>query len=235
MDFASPRFQGDEDLLRILNDPDTGTEKLGPGSKPAAVAALQRALFDLGWTLRTDPPFPDGTLFVDGDFGPLTSRTVLAYKTHFGLSFPPGDPNGFIDHFAGPRTFALLDRQCVLLDASVAAIEAKAEALRAAGVDVGLDMTPPATGTILGTDGAMRLAQVGGEIAALWHLAELGAFEVHGPIAEAYVARDHARGRLGFPTSDVFTEDPFVLRCDFQGGFIRHEPGTGSTTVVPPD
>jgi hypothetical protein len=208
MDFASPRFQGDEDLLRILNDPDTGTEKLGPGSPPAAVGALQRALFDLGWTLRIDPPFPDETQFVIGEYGPTTTRTVLAYKTHFDLRFPPNDPNGIIGPSAGPQHPAAADRQCVLLDASIAAIEAKAEALRADGIDVVLDMTPPATGTILGTDGAMRLGQVGGEIAALWHLAELGAFEVHGPIAEAYVSRGHARGRLGFPTSDVFQEGP---------------------------
>ncbi len=49
--FQSPRFEGEPHLLQILNDPDTGLMKLGPGSPPESVRRLQQALFDLGWTL----------------------------------------------------------------------------------------------------------------------------------------------------------------------------------------
>jgi hypothetical protein len=234
MDYQSPRFQGNADLLNILNDPDTGTQKLGPGSPPEAVARLQQALFDLAWTLRIDPPFEDESQFVIGIFGPVTTRTVLAYKTHYDLRFPPDDPNGFIDGFAGPRTMQRLDPQCVLHDASHVAIELKAEELRAEGIDVVLDSTTPTTQPILGTSGVRRRATLGPELAAFWHTAETGAHMVHGPIVEKYVELEHAHGRLGFPVTDVFNDDPFTLRCDFEHGLIKHFPGTGVTEVVPP-
>lgn len=235
MDYESPRFQGNADLLRILNDPDTGTAKLGPGSPAEAVARLQQALFDLAWTLRIDPPFPDESQFVIGVFGPVTTRTVLAYKTHYDLRFPPDDPNGFIDGFAGPRTMQHLDPQCVLHDASHVAIELKAEELRADGIDVVFDSTTPTTRPILGTSGVTRRATLGPELAGFWHTAETGAHMVHGPIVEKYVELDHAHGRLGFPVTDVFTEDPFTLRCEFEHGIIKHFPGEGRTEVIPPD
>ena len=51
-----------------------------------------------------------------GIFGPITSKTALAYKQHYDIHFPPDAPSGFIDHFVGPRTLDLLDEQCVLFD-----------------------------------------------------------------------------------------------------------------------
>jgi hypothetical protein len=234
VEFQSPRFQGDPDLLLILNDPDTGNRKLGPGSPVAAVTRLQRALFDLAWTTRIDPPFLDETQFVIGIFGPVTTRTMLAYKRHFNIRFPPNDPNGLIDHFAGPQTMMSLDRRCVLHDASDAAIVAKAADVSAEGHVVVLDVTTPTTKPILGTDGAVRLASLDAGLAGFWHTAHLGAHVVHGAIVERYVELGHAGGRLGFPVSDVFKEDPFTLRCDFEHGSIKHFPGTGEIEVIPP-
>jgi hypothetical protein len=233
MEFESPRFQGDAELFDILNDPDTGTRKLGPGSPPGSVRRLQQALFDLGWTLRIDPPFDDEANFVIGIYGPITTKTVLAYKTHYDIHFPPSAPTGFIDGFAGPRTFQILDHHCVLHDASAEAIEGKAAELREMGVDVQLDEIRPTTLPILGTHGCMRSAQIDGQIGGIWQERDIGAFEVHGPIAEKYVSMHHAGGQLGFPTSDVFQEDTDTSRSDFQHGIIRYHVSTDQTEVEP--
>ena len=116
-DFRSPRFSGDAVLEEILRDPDTGTKKLGPGSPEAeSIKKVQQALFDLMWTQRIDTPVSDPSQFVIGIFGPITSKTALAYKQHYDIHFPPDAPSGFIDHFVGPRTLDLLDEQCVLFD-----------------------------------------------------------------------------------------------------------------------
>jgi hypothetical protein len=223
LEFQSPRFQGDPLLLEILNDPDTGTLKLQPGSPPGSVRTLQQALFDLGWTLRIDPPFPDQSQFVIGIYGPVTTRTVLAYKTHHNITFPP---TGHIDGLAGPRTFKRLDTNCVTFDASVAAIEEKAAELQAAGIDVQLDNDPPTTLPILGTHTARRLAFIDERAGAIYHSASAGAFEVDGPLFDEYQARDGPAGPLGSPVSDVFEENGF-LRSDFEHGSLRLDPETG--------
>lgn len=234
MEFQSPRFTGDPDLLRILNDPDTGTEKLGPGSPLEAVTRLQRALFDLGWTLRIDPPFLEESAFLIGAYGPVTTKTVLVFKTHYGIHFPPDEPTGFVDGFAGPRTLMALDSQCVHHDASAEAVEAKAEELRALGHDVVLDDTAPTTIPILQSSGVMRSAHIDGELGGVWHSPSVGAFEVHGPIAEAYVGLHHAGGRLGFPITDIFDEDVDLQRSLFEHGTILHHRSTGQIEVDPP-
>ena len=119
-DFRSPRFSGDPVLEEILRDPDTGTKKLGPGSPEAeSIAKVQQALFDLMWTQRIDTPVSDPSQFVIGVFGPITTKTSLAYKQHYDIHFPPDAPTGFIDHFVGPRTLDLLDEQCVLFASRV--------------------------------------------------------------------------------------------------------------------
>ena len=104
-DFRSSRFSGDAVLEEILRDPDTGTKKLGPGSPEAeSIKKVQQALFDLMWTQRIDRPVSEQSQFVIGIFGPITSKTALAYKQHYDIHFPPDAPSGFIDHFVGPRT-----------------------------------------------------------------------------------------------------------------------------------
>ena len=126
-DFRSPRFSGDPVLEEILRDPDTGTKKLGPGSPEAeSITKVQQALFDLMWTQRIDTPVSDPSQFVIGVFGPITTKTSLAYKQHYDIHFPPDAPTGFIDHFVGPRTLDLLDEQCVLFDECDAALASKA-------------------------------------------------------------------------------------------------------------
>ena len=187
MEFQSPRFAGDPVLLEILNDPDTGQKKLGPGSPPDSVRRLQQALFDLAWTLRIDPPFPDPSQFVIGIYGPVTTKTVLAYKTHYDIHFPPAAPTGVIDGFAGPNTLGQLDAHCVPFDTSVAAIEAKADDLRASGIDVALDMGPPSALPILGTQTTARHAFFDGSAGAIYHSALTGAYEVHGALFDKYV------------------------------------------------
>ncbi len=77
-EFQSPRFAGDQVLEEILNDPDTGTKKLGPGSPPDSVRRLQQALYDLAWTFKITPPVHEQRDFVVGNYGPLTTKTVVA-------------------------------------------------------------------------------------------------------------------------------------------------------------
>lgn len=200
MEFESPRFAGDPSLEEILNDPDTGTKKLQKGSNPDAVRKVQQALFDLGWSVAVDPPITAQTEFVDGDYGPRTTKVVLAYKTHYNLRYPPGDPNGFIDGFAGPRTLRKLDPQCVLLDEAIAAIEPKILELQASGLDF-----QPAQWTHIfdSTPGAFRPATIAGTDGGIFYKRGVGAFEVHGAIFVAYTTEyGSAEGELGYPTSD---------------------------------
>ena len=231
-DFQSPRFAGDQLLLAILNDPDTGTLKLGPGSPPDSVKRLQQAVFDLGWTLRIDPPFPDQDQFVIGVYGPVTTKTVLAFKTHHDIHFPPSAPTGFIDGFAGPRTFERLDSDCVPFDASIRAIEEKADALRAAGMTVDLDSVPPSTLPILGTRIAARHAFFDGEPGAIYHSAITDAHEVHGDLFAEFLAQGGVAGPLGAPVSDVH-DDGGHLRSDFEHGSLVLDPATGVVELIP--
>jgi hypothetical protein len=241
MQFQSPRFFGDPVLLEILNDPDTGQKKLGPGSPAGSVQRLQRALFDLNWTLGiTDASgFPvTPANFVIGIYGPLTKATVLAYKTNYKLRFPPGSPTGVIDEFAGPRTFLKLDPQCVALDGGAAAIESKADDLRDAGHSVTLftSTTVPTTLPVLKTDGVRREADdFDGDSALFFFTHSVGtAFEVHGAILQEYLSRGSAAGGLGFPTSDEYDDGPGFRRSDFERGSLRLDLSTGGVTLIGP-
>jgi hypothetical protein len=228
LEFESPRFQGDPLLLRILNDPDTGTLRLGPGDKGESVLRLQRALFDLNWTLRIDEPVLDESQFVIGQFGPKTWKTVLAYKTHHEIIFPGA---ATISGYAGPRTFQRLDRNCVHLDDAIAAIEAKAEDLRLGGAAVKLDTTPPATRTIQGLPTAYRYAVLDDREGAIYQHAALGVFAIHGPIYTEYERHGGPVSRLGSPTSDVY-EANGGLRADFEHGALQLDPGTGTVAWI---
>lgn len=73
IDFASPRFAGNTLLEEILNDPNTGSKKLRKNSEVDAVRRVQKALFDLGWSLRIDEPAADEQVVVDGAYGLATS------------------------------------------------------------------------------------------------------------------------------------------------------------------
>jgi hypothetical protein len=234
--FASPRFAGDDVLERILDDPDTGALKLGPGSPEQSVIALQQALFDLTWNQRIVPPVHEEADFVDGIYGPSTTAAVTAYKTQYDIHFPPSAPTGFIDGFAGPRTFRALDGHCVLLDEAIAAIREKEAALAADGTACELVNSEHATLPILGTSGTFSPAHVDGASGAILFKRGIGAFEVHGPIFDAYLAGPFAGGGFGFPVSDEHAvEDPFIRRSDFEHGFMTVSPDTGEVRQIGPD
>ena len=227
MQFRSPRFIGDPVLEAILSDPDTGTKKLGPGNlERDSIKKVQQALFDLLWTQRIDTPVSDPSQFVIGIFGPITSKTVLAYKQHYDIHFPPSAPTGIIDHFVGPRTLDLLDEQSVLFDECDAALAAKAAEVAAA---TGARHDGP-TLPILGTFGAMRLHTEGGLpgiLSGLWFRRGLiTASRVFGAIYEEYERRGFEKGHLGFPIFDQLMDgQPGRFFQNFEHGQIRMEDG----------
>ena len=214
--FQSPRFAGDSLLLEILNDPDTGTLKLGPGSPPESVKRLQKALFDLQWPQHVDTPITDESQFVIGTYGPVTTKAVTKFKTRYRIHFPPDAPTGFIDGFAGPRTLRLLDKQCVLFHRCDAALQQKAdEVFEAQGIRHDSPTTPS-----LGWNGALRV-QTGAVpvTSGLWFKPDLGAFQVARPFLKAYVVDDDGEnGLLGWPFTDAITGGDGLTRQEFQGG-----------------
>ena len=162
---------------------------------------------------------------------------MLTYKRNYDLHFPPSAPTGFIDDFAGPRTFRKLDPQCVGFDARAAAIEQKADDLRNEGHSVTLftSTTVPTTRPVLKSNGVRRAADdLDGDL-AIFYCDNLGfgAFEVHGPILDDYLRRGSAGGPLGFPISDVHDDDGF-LRSDFERGALLLDVSSGSVTLIPP-
>lgn len=243
LQFESPRFAGDPLLVEILNDPDTGTRKLQAGSPPESVRILQEALFDLTWNRKTSQPLIlERSEFVVGIYGPKTTEAVKAFKTRYGLRFPPSDPNGFIDGLAGPRTLAQLDRVCVVLDASIAAIEAKAQQLIASGVDVTINASELRTLPIDNTSGTFTPAHIAGASGAIFFTRGHGeANEVHGNIYDAYLPT-FANGPLGFPITDeeAIIDLPGFVASHFDNGRLRCELATGVvdellSQAVPPE
>lgn len=231
--FRSPRFAGNALLEKILNDPDTGELKLGPGSPPDAVLPVQQALFDLQWTQTLSPPVLDPSVFVIGIYGPLTTRTVLNYKEHYDIHFPPDEPTGFVDGFTGPRTLNKLDHQCVLFDECDAAIVAKAAQVRAAtGIEYDLPTFP-----ILGTTAAMRLSSSGGppgEISRISYKRGVGAFVVSMTFFQAYKQQGEETGPLGSPIADE-TQDGAGVVQHFENGTLRAENGDIVVEITGPD
>ncbi len=227
MRFSSPRFQGDQLLLDILNDPDTGTRKLKKGSPLASVTRVQQALLDLHWVEAAGLIAEE--LFVDGDYGPATEGTVRNYKSFYGITFPWGDPYGMVDGYTGPRTLAQLDVHCTLFDEARAAINARAEKLLDGGMPLTLaeDQSAPAVRPILGTFGASVTFHVDGVYGEIVYLQGYGAFEVHGPIYIEWIRRGYVTGHFGFPLSDVLEDDRGYLVSSFQGGTIYFNPKTG--------
>ena len=174
--------------------------------------------------------------FVDGVYGPRTTDAVVAYKAQYDIHFPPSAPTGFIDGFAGPRSFAKLDVHCVLLDEAIAAILAKVDDLNADGVPCDLVNSEHAALPILGTSGTFSPAHVDGASGAVLYKRGIGAFEVHGPIWDAYLAGPFASAGFGFPVSDLHrVEDPFIRQSDFEHGFMTVNPDTGEVGQIGPE
>jgi hypothetical protein len=232
-EFESPRFAGDPVLEEILNDPDTGTLKLQPGSPEDSVMRLQQALFDLTWTLRITPPVHEESDFVVGVYGPVTTETVLAYKTHYGIRFPSSDPEGFVDGLAGPGTFAKLDPQCVLLDEAIVAISQKVDELLAAGTPVQLTALTHATLPIDASSGTFSIGKIDGVAGAIYFKRGVGAFEVHGRIFDAYFPSGPVGGfGVGFPMSDEHAHGAGFRQSDFENGSLRLDLATGRVEPV---
>lgn len=243
LQFESPRFSGDPLLLEILNDPDTGAKKLQPGSPPGSVKTLQEALFDLRWNLKTSQPLiRERSEFVVGVYGPKTTEAVKAFKTRYGIHFPPSAPTGFIDGLAGPRTLAKLDQVCVVLDQAIAAIAQKARALIDQGVDVTFQTVEHLTLPIERTSGTFSPAHIAGAIGAIFFKRGHGeANEVHGNIFDAYLP-SFAGGPFGFPITDEEDVDemPGFRVSHFEHGRMRCELATGVvdqllSETVPPE
>jgi hypothetical protein len=238
MEFESPRFAGDALLHAILNDPDTGTVKLGPGSPPSSVKRLQQALWDLHWVSASSPGTTLGD-FVIGIYGPKTKTAVTGYKSNYNIHFPPDAPTGFIDSFAGPRTFRRLDRHCAQFDRAVLGLFTRFEQLQAAGVPISLPPNPNPdeshTVWIADTTGAFWLVALGGgTFGHLYFREQVGAFLVSGPIEESYWNEAGGpAGFLGFPTSDVFSDAAGDPTNEFEGGSISQNLQTGVVSITP--
>lgn len=234
VEFQSPRFADDPLLVAILNDPDSGTLKLQPGSPPGSVIPLQQALCDLGWNTRyPEAEFADADplVFVDGQYGRKTTAAVLAFKQHYDIRFPPDQPGGLIDGLAGPRTFAKLDPQCVLYDEAADASETRA-------VELGIELENLARRVqpIDGTSGTVTGARNFANRSEIFYKRGVGAYEIHGPLQEAYslgVGGGGATGPLGFPTSDEHDDDTATVRVqDFEHGTLRLDPSNNAVDVL---
>jgi hypothetical protein len=89
-DFRSPRSVAMRFSRRSSGIPTPERRSLDRGSPEAkSIKKVQPAPFDLMWTQRIDTPVSDQSQFVIGIFGPITSKTALAYKQHYDIHFPP--------------------------------------------------------------------------------------------------------------------------------------------------
>lgn len=244
MEFQSPRFAANPTLEEILNDPDTGRKKLAKGSPSDAVTAVQQALLDLHWVERWTGP--SGTVlvpsqFVDGDYGPWTVATVLAYKRHYDIHFPPTAATGIFDGFTGPATLRSLDRHCVLLDESDAAITSHADELLSQRLVHSLELAAPdglgRTATpIRRSAGSYRGAMINAQVGGIIYKRRLGAFALHGPLFVEWMTRElavgsgDATGALGFPVSEMSSSGS-ITSAMVERGTIFHDSSTGTTTV----
>jgi peptidoglycan hydrolase-like protein with peptidoglycan-binding domain len=226
MDYASPRFQGDQHLVDILNDPDTGNVKLGPGSPSASIQKVQQALEDLDWPAQAEPQIDaDQVTFSDGIWGPNTENAILAYKFAFQLRFPPGAFPGLLDGFAGPRTMFLLDFHVVAFDAAVAAIDAKVADLTANGRTVTDETT---SGPLSRTRIVTREMSVDGTPMTIAHHPDLGAFLIGSPIVDHWLDRLIA---FGAPTGDEHDVGGGARQVEFQFGTLEVD-AAGAVSVV---
>ena len=237
--FTSPRFIGDNVLEDILSDPnpDAGTKKLDSSSPKPSVERVQQALFDLGWNLRANPAVEDHDTFVDGVYGPATTRAVLNYKIYFDIHFPTSARFGLYDGFAGPGTLGHLDSHIALFDEAVDAINAKVPDLQAAGVSVQMpvsDAFPERFLIVPAAMGVSHLATIDGAPGAIFFKRGVGAFEVHGAIVQAYHDQGFANGKFGFPNSDEHDDGAGVRRSDFENGSIRFEVSTAQVSFIGP-
>ena len=229
------QIHGRADLVGHPERPEHRDPEAAARQPPEPVRRVQQAFWDLGWTFRIRPPFEDDSQFVIGIYGPITTKTVLAYKTHYDLRFPPGDPNGFIDGLVGPTTLAHLDKKVVALDAATDSIEEKVTELQNDGTDVELVELNPPTASILDTNGfwCPTTGPFGAD-GGIWTEPTVGTFWLVRQTYEKYLELGHAKSFLGFPITDTHFDDPHgeIERADFQHGGITFEIATGQVEVL---
>jgi hypothetical protein len=221
MEFMSPRFAGNALLQQILDDPDTGTVKLQPGSPADAVKPVQKALLDLRWPAEAVPPVPLAG-FDDGAFGGNTERTVLAYKRTFRVVFPGA---GSVDGFVGPRTLWLLDKHITWFDSLLTEVDGFIADLAASGASV----VPGDAAKAIRQPALKRDVTVDGVEAAVFNSADTEPALVRSPILAAYLDRVRS---FGAPVSEE-QDGPDGTRDQlFQFGTLRHDPATGQVSRV---
>jgi hypothetical protein len=236
--FRSPRFQGNVVLQETLDDPDTGTRKLQKHSDPTAVRLAQEAVYDLMWAVSgsAGASYPSRADFVDGDYGPSTERSVRDDKEHYRIVFPPGDPNGIVDGFTGPRTLMKLDNQIAWRDLVRDIIQANVTSLQQAAEPVALSaivVEPPPFQPWRGSNEYLTWeATWGGRAALLVGTMPDKAFALHGEILTRWLDKGGCTGSFGPPTSDIGSDGSGGLVCTFQGGEITVD-GTGQVVERP--
>lgn len=224
LQFVSSRFRGDQYLETILNDPDTGQVKLGPGSPSAQIKVVQQALADLGWPEQTDPSL-EAEGFADGEWGPNTEQTVLSYKFVFNLRYKTGQGPGILDGYVGPRTIELLDAHIAAFDTASAAIDARIGELTAAGVAVSGQRR---TGLYTRTRVTWRQLVIDGKDAALFHHPETGVSRISVDIVPTYHDRPHIYGP---PLGDEHDTADGMREVNFQTGTIAYDPATDGVFI----
>jgi hypothetical protein len=221
MEFMSPRFAGSPLLQQILDDPDTGTLKLQPGSPAEAVQPVQRALLDLRWPAEVVPPVPLAG-FDDGVFGTNTQNTAVTYKRCFRVVFP-GSPT--IDGFVGPRTLWLLDKHITWYDSLLTEVDAKIAELQATGSTV----TTGEAAKAIRQAALKRDVTVDGVAGAVFISSDTAPVLVRSPILDAYLDRVRA---FGAPVSDEEDGPDGTRQQSFAFGTLRHDPVTGQVFRV---
>jgi phosphatidylserine/phosphatidylglycerophosphate/cardiolipin synthase-like enzyme/peptidoglycan hydrolase-like protein with peptidoglycan-binding domain len=210
----SARLASHEQLLQCRNGArmTTGGLEPEPGvalvpNDPLAVAALQQALVDQGFSLGTGGPEGDG---VDGGYGTLTAQAVLAFKQREGLA-QPGDEN--FDGVTSVGTTARLDEiyRHELVDSLVASL-------------AGTPFDP------LGRAGDLQPAEVEGlfECPAVaggrLFDATLAATYVTPTFDAAWAQEGGPTGALGPPAGLPFTLTSGRDAMDFEGGRLIADP-----------
>jgi len=217
MELMSPRFADNPLLQQILDDPDTGTVKLQPGSPADAVTPVQRALLDLRWPAEVVPPVPlEG--FDDGDFGQNTENTVLTYKRCFRVVFP-GTTS--IDGLVGPRTLWLLDKHISWYDSLLAEVDTFIADLQAGGAAI----VPGDATKAIRQAALKRNVAIDGVQAAVFTSRSTPPVLVRSPVLEAYLDRVRA---FGAPIAEERDGPDGTREQEFEFGVLRHDPATGA-------
>ena len=160
--------------------------------------------------------------------GALYSRYRALGGTKSPLGFPTHDTYTAADGFSRVSNFV---GGLIVYSTATGAHEVHGNILatwRATGATKGSLRDPTSDEMdITGGLGRMNTFQLG----AIYWSSSLGAHEVHGSLFATYRSRGGPTGKLGLPTSNVFTSGG-LRRSNFQHGYITYNPVGGATHVV---